>query len=294
MKNITVLILLCSMTLVSCAQKNQSRDKSTPAPSFDLTLDKAFYMTGDATDDLYITATINSGKLQAPATIYICKKNNVAEKVQATIYRIDDKKFHQKDAANAGEEVIIYLKVNNDRKFSLGYNGDQYLVQNAGHTSPPVATSSPENKAVVTIDGKPWAYTYVKVYHYTRDDGKGVTKGRANIMLTFTRPNTNMKTQPEESLQVNIYTAAQAAGTYKASQLDVAWMGEWNGKEITLLNNSLPDQPAEAVITAYTSGNTPLISGRIYSNARQMMCGGCGYKKIEINFENLPVEVYAK
>ncbi len=302
MKHSTLFIAALCILFSSCGQTAGKKNNAKPEASktetapvkLDITLDKAFYMTGDAMDDLYITVTVNSGELKPNTEVEILKKNNPAEKIEAVIYRVDDTHFKQKNAAKAGEEAIIYLKVKNDKNFSLGYNGDEYLVSGKGQTpvTDPVLTVNAAN-AKIMINGAEWKYEKVKVYHYTKDDLKGVTKGPANIMITFTRPNKNVKiTGGEERLQINIYTPLQQAADYPKNKLDVAWSGWLNGKEITLVNNKEPDLDASAIISAYSGGNKPVISGKVLSVAKQTLCGGCGNKKIEVSFENLPVEIY--
>lgn len=297
------LCVCCCLVLSSCGQEKKKEPKTatgisetavTKPDDFDATLDKSFYMTGDVMDDLYINVTMNKGELKTGTQVEIAKKTNPSEKIQATVYKIETRKFQKIETAKAGQEVVLFLKVKNDKNFSLGYTGDLYTLSAKGMT-PPGNTTAATKPAKITIDGKDWNYENVKVYHYTRDDGKGITKSPANIMITFTKPNKSVKiTGGEERLQINIYTPSQTAGNYPKNKLDVAFYGVESGKEITLINNKAPNLDAAAAITVYQSGTAPKISGKISSVTKQSFCSNCTNKKIEVSFENLPIEINAQ
>jgi hypothetical protein len=292
--------LFSSIALSSCGQaktdkKDQkSKTETSSNANFDLTLDKSFYMTGDAMDDLYISVTINSGEIKTGSEVEIAKKDNPTEKILANVYKIETRKYQKLDAAKAGQEAVLFLKVKNDKGFSLGYTGDLYTLSPKGKTPIVQNTSAAKSNSIIKINGQQWTYENVKVYHYTRDDGKGVTKGPANIMITFTKRNKNVTmTGGEERLQINIYTSDQKPGSYPKSKLDVAFFGFQNGKEVTLVNNKSPLLEAGAEITAYNnSGKGFILSGRVNSVTKHTLCNGCPNQKVEVNFDKLPVEVY--
>lgn len=297
-----MLLLFISIAVSSCGQSKKSEPESKVATgkavattnNFDVTLDKSFYMTGEAMDDLYINATVNSGEIKSGSEVEITKKANPTEKITATVYKIETRKYQKMESAKAGQEAVLFLKVKNDKNFSLGYTGDLYTLNPKGKTPTAANISTTKNTAQITINGRSWSYDNVKVYHYTRNDGNGVTKSPANIMITFTKANKNVTmTGGEERLQINIYTPEQKTGSFPKSKLDVAFFGFQDGKEVTLVNNKSPELAASADITAYEkSGNQVKISGKVSSVTKHTLCNGCANQQVEASFENLPVEVY--
>lgn len=293
------LLINFSACLTSCAQQQEkkntaaSRQKpgATTGQVFEVELDKSFYMTGDAMDDLYITAAVKKGSVLPGTAIDLVKKTS-GEKITGTVYKVTNSKHKDIAEGRAGEEVVLYLKLNNDKKFSLGYTGDQYSLVKSGTAVKPGAGNEATARPIVKIDGKPWEYAYVKAYHYTNPSG--VTKARPNIMISFTKPNAALKTQKEEVLQVNIYTVKQQPFSVDQKDMDIAYVGMVNGKEVTYTNNNKDRAlPGIVNITAYTvSGNSAIISGNIQAAAAEYFCKGCPPRKIDISIENLPVELY--
>ncbi len=291
------LLINFSTYLTSCAQQEKKNTTiSTPQPGttgqqvFEVELDKSFYMTGDAMDDLYITVAVKKGSVMPGTAIDLVKRAS-GEKITGTVYKVTNRKHKDIAEGKAGEEVVLYLKLKNDKNFSLGYTGDQYNLVKSGTAVSPVATKEAA-RPVVKIDGKVWDYAYVKAYHYTNPSG--VTKARPNIMISFTKPNAALTTQKEEVLQVNIYTVKQQPFSVDQKDLDISYVGMVNGKEVTYTNNNKDRSlPCVGDITAYTvSGNSAIISGNIQVAAAEYFCKGCPPRKIDISIKNLPVELY--
>ena len=294
------LLILNSFFLTSCAQDKSKKatsvvSKTTVSNSsqdfFEMTLGPTFYMSGDDLNDLYIDVTINKGTIKSNAEVEIVKKDNPTEKISATIYRIDDKSFQPIKMANAGQQVTINLKVKNDKNFRLSNNGNEYTIVSKGKTVTNVASKKNTGKAVILIDGKPWEYEYYHVYHYTKD--YGVTKNPANFLITFTKPNKNLKNTPEEVLQLSLFHATKSAKIYEKSAIDFSITNDMFGEERVYSKTLKSDNRATASVTKYIlEENKAIISGKVDLDAKGFMCNGCPNIKVSISFENLNVELY--
>ncbi|MCC7520777.1 MAG: hypothetical protein IT220_04000, partial [Flavobacteriaceae bacterium] len=197
-----------------------SQEKTSENGNFELTLSNMFYMTGAELDDLYINATLNTGSLQENTEIELVQKANPDQRISANIYRIDDTNFQRKKSATAGEDVILYLKVKNDKGFPLSNTGELYALVPKGQTVQSTATDA-TGKATILIDGKEWKYDYYHIYHYTKD--YGITKNPANYLITFTKANKNLKNTPEEVLQISLFHAPQEPKSFAKTDIDVAF-----------------------------------------------------------------------
>ncbi len=258
-----------------------------------ISLDKSFYMTGDDLNDLYINVTVEKGTISENQEIEIVKKSNPSERISATIYRIDNRSFKQIKTGKAGQEVILYLKVKNDKKFALGYTGDLYNIVKKGASSQTAVTTkvTTSDKASILLNGKAWKYNYFKGYYYTKN--YGVTKGPANILLTFTQPSSVLKQPAEEQCQIVIYTDAKSPKKYDKQQLEITFRIADQGKEKVYSRNRTFEQNAQAEITQYTEKNgKAYISGKFTSDAKVFLCSSCPKGNIEVVFENLELELY--
>lgn len=292
--SLSFFIGLVSCVFVSCGGNEKKNATEATAietqPSFDLTLSKSFYMTGDSTDDLYIDVEVNSGELLPNTAIEIVKKNNPNERISGVVYKVQSRDFKDIPSAKSGDEVVAFLRVKNDKGFALGYNGDEYTIVTKGSKVAATAATG-EGMAHITVDGKEWKNTYASGYHYVKDNG--VTKGPANIMLTFTKPNKNLKNTPEEVLQVNLYTASKSAIKLNSDKIDVSFSAEWNGKEKAFSHTKASNLPATAEITTYREENgKAYLSGKVSAKASEFTCGTCPKVQFEITFENIPTEIY--
>lgn len=263
------------------------------AADWEITLDKAFYMTGDDLNDLYINATVNKGTVAENQEIELVKKSNPAERISGVIYRIDNTSFKQIKTGTAGQEVILYLHVKNDKKFALGYTGDLYTIVKKGQPQtaavyPPVSTP---NKTSILLNGKEWPFSYFKGYFYTKSNG--VINGPANILLTFTRPSAVLKKPAEEQCQIVIYTESKVPKKYGKQDLEITFRTEAAGKEKVYSRNRTFEQNASAEITKYTEKNgKAYISGKFTSEAKVFMCSSCPPGKVELTFEEVELELY--
>ena len=285
MNRITPILSLCLLlTQLAYAQKTSSQ--------FELTLDPTFYMAGDDLNDLYIGATITQGTLKVNTTVDIVKVAQPAEKVQAQLYNIEDKAYQSLPEAKAGDKVLIFLKVNNDKKFPLGHNAKEYRIVAAG-TAVAAQTSSSKAKFSIKLNGQERPYNYHKVYHYTK--AYGVTKSPPSLLITFTNPAQGLKNTPEELVELHILTGANMVKSYPAQALECTFNGWVNGQEITYSRNKTFTEPATCTITTYQSiaGKT-YISGTFTCTAKHYLCSTCPKANIEISFENLEVELYDK
>lgn len=85
-------------------------------------------MTADDVNDLYIDATVKKGTIEENTEVELVKKSNPSDRVSATLYRVDDSSFQSIKKANSGQEVVLYLKIKNDKNFRFSNNGDDYLI----------------------------------------------------------------------------------------------------------------------------------------------------------------------
>lgn len=248
MKKLIFIVLFCFhlQNISMCFAQNND---------FSMTLSKSFYMTGDALDDLFINVTIDKGTLQENQSVEIVKKNNPSEKISAIIYKIEDKNYKKLKSANSGQDVIIYLKIKNDKNFVLGYTGELYTIVKKGQASNTVNNTAIYNtkenvgkgNAKILINGIEWKYINTKGYFYTKNNG--ITKGPANILIFFTKPSTILKSPAEERVQINIYTEARTPKTYTKDKLEITVRTAESGKEKVYSRNRTFDQLASAEIT---------------------------------------------
>ena len=265
-----------------CAQNN----------SFDATLDKSFYMTGDSMNDLYVTVTVNSGVITKNTDIELVKKNNPSERISGKIYKVSGSSFNELKELKKGQEGIIFLKVNNDKGFSLGYTGDQYFIVKKGQKdSVPTVTLKNEAKAKILVDGKIWNYDYYHIYHYTKD--YGVTKNPANYLIVFTKKNKRMKNSPEETLQVSLFHAPKSTKVFSKKDIDLSFMSDMFGEERAYTKTFAAVEEASATISSYSiAGAKAKISGKVSTLCKQFTCGACPKIKIEIDFSTLVAELF--
>ena len=266
-----------------------SQEKTSENGNFELTLSNMFYMTGAELDDLYINATLNTGSLQENTEIELVQKANPDQRISANIYRIDNTNFQRKKSATAGEDVILYLKVKNDKGFPLSNTGELYALVPKGQTVQSTATAA-TGKATILIDGKEWKYDYYHIYHYTKD--YGITKNPANYLITFTKANKNLKNTPEEVLQISLFHAPQEPKSFAKTDIDVAFNSDLFGTETAYSKPFKSELPAAASVDAYQlDSNKAKISGACSSDAKAFLCKTCPNIKIQVTFENLEVAI---
>lgn len=284
--------LIYILLFYACLQ--HSAECLAQSNDFSMTLSKSFYMTGDALDDLYINVTINKGTVTENQEIELVKKSNPAERISGTIYRIDNTSFNRIKTGKAGQEVILYLKMKNDKKFALGYTGDWYDIVKKGQAqvAPPASSAiNADSKAKILLNGKEWKHNYFKGYYYTKS--YGIINGPANILLTFTQPCDVLKKPAEEQCQIVVYTDAKSPKKYGKQDLEITFRIADAGKEKVYSRNRTFVQNASAEITKYTEKNgKAYISGKFTSEAKVFMCSSCPLGKIEITFEDLELELY--
>lgn len=290
LKNIFSLLFVCFF--ISCAQEKKKAITSNAAPdSFEITLGPSFYMTADDFNDLFISATITKGVLKENMTVDLVKKSNPNEKVSATIYRIDDNYNQPMKMAKAGQEVTLNIKVNNDKKFRFSNNGDEYAMVSRGQTVQAISAKVASGKATITVDGKPWKYSYYKIYHYTKD--YGITKNPANILIVFTKPNKNLKNTPEEVLQISLFKAPKGTKTFAKKEIDVSFNSDIFGQERAYSKTLNAEYEAKATVTKYNlNGDKAVISGNLTADGKAFLCPECPNVPIKVEFENLEVELY--
>jgi hypothetical protein len=266
-----------------------SHEKTSENGNFELTLSNMFYMTGAELDDLYINATLNSGSLQENTEIELVQKANPDQRISANIYRIDDTNFQRKKSATAGEDVILYLKVKNDKGFPLSNTGELYDLVPKGQSVQSTATAA-TGKATILIDGKEWKYDYYHIYHYTKD--YGITKNPANYLITFTKANKNLKNTPEEVLQISLFHAPQEPKSFAKTDIDVAFNSDLFGTETAYSKPFKSELPASASVDTYQlESNKAKISGTCSSDAKAFLCKTCPNIKIQVTFENMEVAI---
>lgn len=292
MKTISYLIIGL-LFVFACSNGQENKDQlaitgADESSDFEIELSKAFYMTGDDMSDLYISSKVVSGAVRANTEIELLKKSNPSEKISGKIYRLDTPDFKTIDEAGAGKEVILYIRFQNDKKFALGYNGDEYILVKKGAKAPKAEPKAMAN-VEIKIDGVPWTPTYVKTYHYTKPFG--VTKAPANILFYCTKPNDKMKNSKEEVVQVVFYTGNQDAHGLTKENLEFTFMGMVNGKEVAYENNK--NYEASAEITSYVQKNGQwFFSGKGRSLAKEFLCKDCPLRSIEVQFTDIPIEIY--
>lgn len=285
--------------LISCGKEKKEGDanstiteaKSSTEESFDVTLSKNFYMTADDVNDLYIDATVNKGTVEENTEVELVKKANPTERVSATLYRVDDSSFQSIKTAKSGQEVVLYLKIKNDKNFRFSNNADEYSIVKKGEQVAATASKSSSGKATVLVDGKPWKYDYYKIYHYTKD--YGVTKNPANYLIVYTKANKNLKNAPEETLQITLFHAPKEAKKFEKADIDVSFTSDLFGEERVYAKTFKADLPATASVSKYSATSTSaLISGSVSVEAKAFLCPKCPNSKITVDFENLEAELY--
>ena len=278
-----------SDTPKDASETTASQEKTSENGNFELTLSNMFYMTGAELDDLYINATLNTGSLQENTEIELVQKANPDQRISANIYRIDNTNFQRKKSATAGEDVILYLKVKNDKGFPLSNTGELYALVPKGQTVQTTATAA-TGKATILIDGKEWKYDYYHIYHYTKD--YGITKNPANYLITFTKANKNLKNTPEEVLQISLFHAPQEPKSFAKTDIDVAFNSDLFGTETAYSKPFKSELPAAASVDTYQlESNKAKISGACSSDAKAFLCKTCPNIKIQVTFENLEVAI---
>lgn len=264
---------------------------SAQTNSFDMTLAKSFYMTGDKMDDLYINVTVNSGVVTKNIDIELVKKANPSERISGKIYKINGSSFNELKELKKGQEGIIFLKVKNDKGFSLGYTGDQYFIVKKGQSSSVPAVEVKSNaKANILVDGKVWNYDYYHIYHYTKD--YGVSKNPANYLIVFTKKNKRMKNSPEEVLQITLFHAPKSTNVFSKKDIDLSFTSDMFGEERAYTKTFAAAELASASISSYNVvGAKAKISGKASTICKQFTCGTCPKIKIDISFSNLDAEL---
>lgn len=288
-------LFFLGIVFTSCAQDKKKAttvsNAAVASSNFEVSLSKSFYMTGDAMEDLYINVTVNSGVIIPNTPIEIVKKENSSEKISGVLYKIEDKNYKAIQQAKAGQEVTVFLKLKNDKGFSLGYTGDQYLLVKKGQTPTKTEASKQKGMATVLVDGKPWKYDYYKVYHYTKDNG--VTKNPANYLIVFTKKNKNLKNSPEEVLQISLFHAPQSPKQFHAKDIDFAFTTDMFGEERIYAKTFQANQNASASISAYTNTTTTaVISGNVKADTKAFLCSSCAMVKITVDFKDLEATIY--
>ncbi len=266
-------------------------EKTNSESSFEVALEKNFYMTADDVNDLYIDATVKKGTIEENTEVELVKKSNPSDRVSATLYRVDDSCFQSIKKANSGQEVVLYLKIKNDKNFRFSNNGDDYLIVKKGEQVVATAPKTSSGKATVLVDGKTWKYDYYKIYHYTKD--YGVTKNPANFLIVFTKANKNLKNAPEETLQISLFHAPQKAKKFEASDIDLAFTSDLFGEERAYAKTFKANLPATANISDYKASEiSAQLSGSISAETKAFLCPKCPNVKIEVTLENLEAELY--
>jgi hypothetical protein len=295
----TFFYLIVMSILISCGKEKKEGDadsttnetQSSKEESFEVTLSKNFYMTADDVNDLYIDATVNKGTVEENTEVELVKKSNPNERVSATLYRVDDANFQSIKTANSGQEVVLYLKIKNDKNFRFSNNADEYSIVKKGEQVAATTSESSSGKATVLVDGKVWNYDYYKIYHYTKD--YGVTKNPANYLIVFTKANKNLKNAPEETLQITLFHAPKEAKKFEKADIDLSFTSDLFGEERVYAKTFKADLPATASITKYGATETSaLISGTISVESKAFLCPKCPNTKITVDFENLEAELY--
>lgn len=285
--------------LISCGKEKNGNDDnasttetlSSAKESFEVTLSKNFYMTADDVNDLYIDATVNKGIIQENTEVELVKKANPNDRVSATLYRVDDSSFQSIKTAKSGQEVVLYLKIKNDKNFRFSNNGDEYSMVIKGAQVAATASQTSSGKATVLVDGKLWKYDYYKIYHYTKDFG--VTKNPANYLIVFTKANKNLKNAPEETLQISLFHAPKQAKEFENTDIDLSFTSDLYGEERVYAKTFKADLPATAKVIKYSaSATSALVSGTISVDAKAFLCPKCPNSKITVDFENLEAELY--
>lgn len=293
------LTFLFFVILISCGKEKNGNDDNTSTTetqssaeeSFEVMLSKNFYMTADDVNDLYIDATVNKGIIQENTEVELVKKANSNDRVSATLYRVDDSSFQSIKTAKSGQEVVLYLKIKNDKNFRFSNNGDEYSMVIKGAQVAATASQSSLGKATVLVDGKLWKYDYYKIYHYTKDFG--VTKNPANYLMVFTKANKNLKNAPEETLQISLFHAPKQAKEFENTDIDLSFTSDLYGEERVYAKTFKADLPATAKVTKYSASTTSaLVSGTISVEAKAFLCPKCPNSKITVDFENLEAELY--
>lgn len=293
------LTFLFFVVLISCGKEKNGNDDNTSTTetqssaeeSFEVTLSKNFYMTADDVNDLYIDATVNKGIIQENTEVELVKKANPNDRVSATLYRVDDSSFQSIKTAKSGQEVVLYLKIKNDKNFRFSNNGDEYSMVIKGAQGAATASQSSSGKATVLVDGKLWKYDYYKIYHYTKDFG--VTKNPANYLIVFTKANKNLKNAPEETLQISLFRAPKQAKEFENTDIDLSFTSDLFGEERVYAKTFKADLPATAKVAKYSASTTSaLVSGTISVEAKAFLCPKCPNSKITVDFENLEAELY--
>jgi len=261
--------------------------------SFEITLSSTFYMTGDDFNDVYINAVVKKGTVNTNAQVELVKKADPSQRVTATLYKITDNSYQPITTAKQGDEIVVFLKINNDKKFRFSNNGNEYTLVNKGNNVVADTPKSLTGKANILINGKEWKYDYYKVYHYTKD--YGITKNPANYLIVFTKANKKLKNTPEEVLQISLFHAPQKPKQFSKEDIDISFQSDFFGDERNYAKTFKSDLPASANITQYSlSASYATINGTIKSDLKVFACPECKPNQImiTIDFDNLQADIY--
>jgi len=286
---------LTTAFLYSYKANTKSRNTTVADESFEISIVGTFYMTADNPNDLYVTALVKKGIIKPNIKVDIVKNEDPNKRVSANLYKLCSIDYKPINSAKTGEEVIIYLKINNDKNFIFSNNGKEYTLVNPGASLTAAASKPIAGKVTITLDGKPWKYDYFKVRHYTKDFG--VTKNKSMYLFTFTKKNNRLKTAPEEVLNITLFDAPQKIKNFSKQEIDISFISDLFGEERNYGKAIGKDLPASAVINQYSQkGLMSIISGKITSDIAPFACKDCkpNIVKISVDFENIEAEIYDK
>jgi hypothetical protein len=262
---------------------------------FEITLSSTFYMTANDPNDVYINAVVKKGTINTNAKVELVKKSDPSQRVTATLYKITNNSYQPITTAKQGDEIVVFLKINNDKNFRFSNNGNEYTLVNKGSNVVAETPKSIDGKASILINGKEWKYDHYKVYHYTKD--YGITKNPANYLIVFTKSNKKLKNSPEEVLQISLFHAPQKPKQFSKEDIDISFQSDFFGDERNYAKTFTLDLPASANVTQYSANaSQATISGNVKSELKVFACPECKPKQITItiDFVNLKAEIYNK
>jgi len=262
---------------------------------FEITLSSTFYMTANDPNDVYINAVVKKGTIKTNVQVELVKKADPSQRVTATLYKITDNSYQPITTAKQGDEIVVFLKINNDKNFRFSNNGNEYFLVNKGSNVVADTLKSLPGKASILINGKEWKYDYYKVYHYTKD--YGITKNPANYLIVFTKANKKLKNSSEEVLQISLFHAPQKPKQFSKEDIDISFQSDFLGDERNYAKTFKSDLPASANVTQYSANTSQAtISGNIKSELKVFACPECKPKQITItiDFVNLQADIYDK
>jgi len=261
--------------------------------SFEITLSSTFYMTANDPNDVYINAVVKKGTIKTNVQVELVKKADPSQRVTATLYKITDNSYQPITTAKQGDEIVVFLKINNDKNFRFSNNGNEYSLVNKGSNVVADTRKSLPGKASILINGKEWKYDYYKVYHYTKD--YGITKNPANYLIVFTKANKKLKNSSEEVLQISLFHAPQKPQQFSKEDIDISFQSDFFGDERNYAKTFKSDLPASANVTQYSVNTSyATINGSIKSDLKVFACPECKPKQITItiDFVNLQADIY--